>query len=69
MAVKRELEFIISSNGEVQLHVKGMKGSECVKLTSELENMLGEVKGKRFTSEYYQTDEEEKGKIKAGDSR
>jgi hypothetical protein len=36
-----EIEITIGKNGQVKLHVRGMKGKKCLTLTEELEKALG----------------------------
>jgi hypothetical protein len=36
-----EIEITIGKNGQVKLHVRGMKGKKCLALTEELEKALG----------------------------
>lgn len=58
MAKKEEIEITIGNDGEVELHVTGVPGSDCMKLTEELENLLGVVVNREKTSEYYQEKDE-----------
>ncbi len=53
MAKKEEMEITINKNGEVEIHVQGAGGSTCLKMTKELEEALGIVKGREKTSEFY----------------
>lgn len=53
MAKKEEIEIFIDNDGEVKLHVTGVAGPDCMKLTEELENVLGVVVGREKTSDYY----------------
>jgi hypothetical protein len=55
MSNKHELEIEISPKGDVQVHVKGAKGKQCLKYV-ELFNSLGPVAKKETTSEYYEPD-------------
>lgn len=55
MSSKHELEIQISPTGDVQVHVKGAKGKQCLKYV-ELFNSLGPVTKKETTSEYYEPD-------------
>ncbi|MBF2053415.1 MAG: DUF2997 domain-containing protein [Candidatus Sericytochromatia bacterium] len=48
-----EMEIIISPKGQVQLEVKGVKGSACTDLTRFLEEALGEIDARSFKAEYY----------------
>ncbi len=53
MAKKEEMEITINKNGEVEIHVQGVDGTSCLKLTKELEEALGIVTGREKTSEFY----------------
>lgn len=53
MVLKRELEIEISSDGKVSIQVKGVGGKECLEFSRFLEETLGEVVEREFTSEYY----------------
>jgi hypothetical protein len=37
----QEIEVLIDKNGEVKIHVRGVKGSDCLLLTQDLEAALG----------------------------
>lgn len=58
MAVKSEIEFSIKPDGSVDIAVKGAKGKSCTELTREIEEALGIVRTREYTSEYYQQEEE-----------
>ncbi|MBX9771309.1 MAG: DUF2997 domain-containing protein [Candidatus Obscuribacterales bacterium] len=47
-----EIEVEISPSGEVQVHVKGVKGKQCLSITNELESLLGGDVSREFTEEY-----------------
>jgi len=48
----QEIEITIDKNGQVQLHVRGLKGKQCLDLTSELEAALGgQVLDRQMTPE------------------
>ncbi len=53
MATKHELEIEIGINGDIQVHVKGAKGKQCLKYV-ELFNTIGNPKDQEVTSEYYE---------------
>lgn len=38
-----EIEITIGKNGQVKLHVRGIKGKKCLALTEEVEKALGSV--------------------------
>lgn len=50
----QELEITIDNEGRVLVHVAGVKGEECLTLTKNLENAVGEVQERSFSSEYYE---------------
>ena len=52
------LEFTIYPDGRVVETVKGIKGTECTKLTEQLEDKLGTVTHREDTDERYQTVQE-----------
>ncbi len=37
----QEIEIVINKKGEVEIHVRGVKGEACLALTRELEQALG----------------------------
>jgi len=50
-----EIEVTIDKNGQVQLHVRGVKGKKCLDLTRDLEKSLGaEVISRELTAEAQQ---------------
>ncbi|BBB90361.1 MAG TPA: DUF2997 domain-containing protein [Methylomusa anaerophila] len=51
---QQELEITIDANGKVSIKVAGAKGGECLDITKNLEEALGEVERREFTPEYYQ---------------
>jgi hypothetical protein len=59
MPDRHEVELFISEDGELKVHIKGIKGPGCVKTLESLALQLGEEKDRELTSEYY---EKEKGK-------
>ena len=55
---KREMVITIGQDGEVQIKVEGVAGGGCVDFTKFLEEELGDVTSREFSSEYYQQDED-----------
>lgn len=68
MARKDELEITIDENGEVNIHVTGVAGPECMKLTEDLEDALGVVLNREKTGEFYQTPVNENQHINIDDN-
>ncbi|MCL2326298.1 MAG: DUF2997 domain-containing protein [Proteobacteria bacterium] len=66
MAVKQEIEFSIHPDGSIEISVKGAKGAGCLALTQEIEEALGIVKNRTYTSEYYQQEETVQTTVSAG---
>ncbi len=54
MGVMREIEILISPEGEVQIQVKGVKGKSCLDFSKFLEEGLGDIESREYTSEYYE---------------
>lgn len=50
----QELEITIDNEGRVLVHVTGVKGEDCLALTKDLENAVGDVQERSFTSDYYE---------------
>jgi hypothetical protein len=46
-----EIEVVVGGDGEVSLHVQGVKGKTCTDLTDEVEKALGRVKRRTATRE------------------
>ncbi|HAH19287.1 MAG: hypothetical protein A2Y00_06965 [Omnitrophica WOR_2 bacterium GWF2_43_52] len=55
MAGKQEIELFISDDGELKVHIKGMKGPGCLKVLETLAKEIGSEKGRTLTSEYYES--------------
>ncbi len=54
----REFEITIAPNGGVELHVKGYKGKSCLEAMKIFEQVVGEMKTQRETSEFYEPEEQ-----------
>lgn len=53
MAKKRDIIITIGPDGNVQITVEGIAGSDCIDFTKFLEDELGDVTERTHTSEYY----------------
>jgi hypothetical protein len=53
---QHDVEIIISKSGEVKVHVKGVKGKGCMEYAEWLADIVGKIKEKQLTSEYYEPD-------------
>ena len=54
---QREFEITIGPDGSVELQVKGYKGKSCLEAAKMFEQIVGELKAQRETSEFYEPDE------------
>ena len=66
MAKKRDIIITIGPDGNIQLTVEGVAGSDCVDFTRFLEEELGDVTEREFTSDYYKAEEETEEQISVG---
>jgi hypothetical protein len=57
MPNSQEIELFISDDGELKVHIKGMKGPGCLKIMESLAKEVGYLKEKELTSEYYEKPE------------
>ncbi len=55
---EREFEITIAPDGAVELLVKGYKGKTCLEAMKMFEQIVGEVKSQRETSEFYEPEEQ-----------
>lgn len=55
---QRDFEITIGADGNVELHVKGYKGRSCREAVKLFEQIVGEVKSQRETSEFYEPEEQ-----------
>ncbi len=55
---QREFEITIAPDGGVELHVKGYKGKSCLEALKIFEQVVGELRARRETSEFYEPDEQ-----------
>ncbi|HOW65109.1 MAG TPA: DUF2997 domain-containing protein [Candidatus Paceibacterota bacterium] len=55
---EREFDMTIHPDGTVEVHVKGYKGKACLEAARMLEQIVGEMKAQRETSEFYEPDEQ-----------
>ena len=54
---RHDVEIEISKTGEVKVHVKNVKGPACLKYAEFLTQLVGKVKSRQLTSEYYEPPE------------
>lgn len=66
MARKRDIVITIGPDGNLDIQVEGVPGGDCVDFTKFLEDELGEVTERQFTSEYFQEEEEVEETVKVG---
>ena len=54
---QREFDITIAPDGSVEVHVKGYKGKSCLEAMKIFEQVVGEMKSRRETREFYEPDE------------
>ncbi len=57
MARRRDIEITIAPNGQIEVHVKGMPGKQCLKVRDMLAGLVGRAHSEQHTGEYYQSEE------------
>ena len=55
---EREFDITIAKNGEVEVHVKGIKGRACLDVVKVFEEIVGQTKSQQQTSEFYEPEEQ-----------
>jgi hypothetical protein len=50
----QELDIQVDREGNVTLHVRGVKGEECIMITRSIEEPLGEIIERTLSGEFYQ---------------
>jgi hypothetical protein len=55
---EREFDITIAKNGEVELHIKGVKGRACLDVVKVFEEIVGEMKSQQQTGEFYEPEEQ-----------
>ena len=53
---QHEVEIEIRKDGEVKIQVKGAKGKKCLSYVEFFEQLVGPIKEKQLTHEYYEPD-------------
>ena len=54
MANAHEIELFISDDGELKVHIKGMKGPGCLKVLDSMARQIGPEQSRTLTPEYYE---------------
>lgn len=50
----QQIEIQVDHDGNVTVHVEGVKGEECIRITKALEEALGSVTDRSFCAEYFE---------------
>ena len=50
----QQIEIQVDRDGNVTVHVEGVKGEECIRITKCLEEALGALTDRSFTTEYFE---------------
>ena len=61
MAKAHEIELFISDDGELKVHIKGMKGPACLKILDSFAREVGPEQQRTLTPEYYEKPETSTG--------
>ena len=51
---QHDVDITISKTGEVKVHIRGAKGKGCLAYSKWLSQVVGKLKDKQLTSEYYE---------------
>ena len=54
---QREFDITIGPGRQVQVHAKGFKGKSCLEAMKFFEQIVGEIRDKQLTSEFYEPEE------------
>jgi len=57
MVAKKEIEFIIKPDGNVEFTIKGAKGTQCLPI-AELFKVLGKTESEQATAEFYEKEDD-----------
>lgn len=56
----QEIDVYIQDNGDVRIEVRGARGSKCLDLTAQAEELLGaDVTDREFTDEYHDQEQQD----------
>ena len=55
---QREFDITIAPDGGVEVHIKGYKGKSCLEVMKMFEQVVGELKSRNETNEFYEPDEQ-----------
>jgi hypothetical protein len=55
---QREFDITIGKDGSVELHVKGFKGKGCLEAIKIFQQIVGDLKSEKVTSEFYEPEEQ-----------
>lgn len=50
----QEFEITIGTDGEVRVHMRGVKGKHCMDYAKWLSEVLGPIKSREMTAEHYE---------------
>jgi hypothetical protein len=55
---QREFDITIAPDGGVEVHIKGYKGKSCLEVMKMFEQVVGQLKSRNETNEFYEPDEQ-----------
>jgi hypothetical protein len=64
----QEVEIRVDREGNVAIHVQGVRGEECTWITKSIEEALGDLTDRTLSGEFYEEQGSERSHNKAGRS-
>jgi hypothetical protein len=55
---QHDVEIEIRTDGSVKVHIKGVRGKQCVRYVDLFREVVGPVREQQYTHEYYEPDGE-----------
>jgi hypothetical protein len=55
--MRKELEITVKPDGQVEILTHGLKGKSCLEAVAPFEAVLGELRRRELTGEYYEREE------------
>lgn len=53
---QHEFDVEVRKNGEVKIHIRGVKGKRCIDYMEFFKQVIGPIKEQQYTHEYYEPD-------------
>ncbi len=62
----QEVEIRVDREGNVAIHVQGIRGEECIRITKSIEEALGDLTDRLLSGEFYEELGSARSRDKAG---